>query len=99
MRGKDLFVCSSRCEGYNLAIAEAMVLGIPIVSTRCSGPVEILQDGKYGVLCDNSVEGLYNTIKLFVQQPGLCNQYSQLSKERSNFFRIDSVINQIEQLL
>ncbi|MBQ6166571.1 MAG: glycosyltransferase [Muribaculaceae bacterium] len=99
MRGKDLFVCSSRCEGYNLAIAEAMVLGIPIVSTRCSGPVEILQDGKYGVLCDNSVEGLYNTIKLFVQQPGLCNQYAQLSKERSNFFRIDSVINQIEQLL
>jgi len=47
----DLFVLPSRCEGHPLVLIEALVAGIPIISTDCSsGPNEILENGRFGTL-------------------------------------------------
>lgn len=47
----DVFVLSSRWEGFVNVLLEALTLGMPIVSTDChSSPREILQNGKYGHL-------------------------------------------------
>ncbi len=47
----DLFVLSSAWEGLGNVIIEALVAGVPVVSTDCpSGPSEILENGKYGRL-------------------------------------------------
>jgi glycosyltransferase involved in cell wall biosynthesis len=46
-----LFVLSSRSEALPTALIEALALGTPVVATDCkSGPKEVLQDGKYGLL-------------------------------------------------
>lgn len=37
----DLFVCSSRAEGYSTVITEALILGLPIITTRCAGMQEL----------------------------------------------------------
>lgn len=64
----SLFICSSVWESYSMVVNEALALGIPVISTKCGGPEEVLQYGKYGVLTENNEASLYEAVKLF-----LCN--------------------------
>jgi glycosyltransferase involved in cell wall biosynthesis len=64
IRRSDLFVMSSSWEGFGNVIVEALGVGIKIVSTDCpSGPAEILENGKYGILVPiNSVSNMKDAI-------------------------------------
>jgi glycosyltransferase involved in cell wall biosynthesis len=51
LKNAAVFVLSSHVEGFPSVLLEALYLGTPIVATRCpSGPAEILDDGRYGLL-------------------------------------------------
>ena len=45
----DIFVFSAKeDEGFGIALAEAMVVGIPILASNVGSCLEILDNGKYG---------------------------------------------------
>lgn len=98
MNNADIFVCSSREEGFSLAISEAMIIGIPIISTNCSGPKELLENGKYGMLVNNSKNGLLKGLLKMIENKQLRDYYQNKSKERSLIFRLENVLQQTYSL-
>ncbi|UYQ78865.1 CDP-glycerol glycerophosphotransferase family protein [Glutamicibacter sp. JL.03c] len=57
LKTADCFVFSSDYEGQGLAMVEAMMLGLPAISTDVVGSHSVLADG-YGLLVENSAAGL-----------------------------------------
>lgn len=98
MKNMDLFVCSSRSEGYSLVIAEALTLGLPVVSMNCSGPNELLDNNKYGTLCDN-YEELYQAIRTAITDKNYYQDLKEKAAKRKDFFDITTTMKQIDQLL
>jgi glycosyltransferase involved in cell wall biosynthesis len=50
MRALDVLIISSSSEGFSLTAVQALASGTAVVSTRCGGPEEILDDGVSGLL-------------------------------------------------
>jgi glycosyltransferase involved in cell wall biosynthesis len=94
----DLFVCSSRAEGFSLAIAEAITLGLPVLSTDCAGPNELLGFGSYGLVVKNDETSLFNGIKSIVLNKSELSRFRSKSMERQKVFEIDIAINEIEKI-
>ena len=96
----DLFVCSSRAEGYSTAVTEALILGLPVITTDCSGMRELLgENNEYGVVVQNDEESLYNGIKKFLENKSYIEFYTTKAIERGKKFSLTSLMNEIEDIL
>lgn len=62
MNCADLYVLSSRWEGFGLVIAEAMACGCLVVSTDCGGTAEVMEHKEYLVPVNNHQQ-LYKAIE------------------------------------
>lgn len=86
----DLFVQSSRIEAFGLTITEALVLGVPVISTKTDGGTEIITDGENGLLCDISWESIENSVARAINDPNLLQklkfgaQNTDFEKSNSN---------------
>lgn len=67
----DIYVQTSRHEGYCLTLAEAKCLKKPIVTTNFTGAYEQIKDGYNGFVVECNEESLYNKIKYLLDQQGV----------------------------
>ena len=94
----DMFICSSRVEGYSTVVTEALILQTPVVTTNCAGMDEILDNGNYGMITENSTNGIYEGMKEILTDPNTYQMYFKLAQERSKFFSIERNISDYEKL-
>lgn len=96
----DLFVCSSRREGFSTAVTEALILGVPVVSTDCSGAKELLgEQDEYGIVTENSEEGVYQGMKRMLSNPELLAHYKNKAIERGPSFSKAASVAAVEEML
>ncbi len=96
----DLFVCSSWREGFSTAVTESLIVGTPVVSTRCSGAEELLgSHNEYGIVTENDEASLYLGIKRMVAAPDLMKHYAQKAAERGGYFSTENTVLAVEKML
>jgi glycosyltransferase involved in cell wall biosynthesis len=98
----QFYICSSRYEGLPTAMIEAMSLGKSVISTPCDfGPIEILENGKYGVLSSNidSLSLADSIIKYLDSDKDFIDEMNHTSVSRSQFFSAKSSIDNLLNIL
>lgn len=100
VKNADLYVCSSRKEGFSTAVTEALIVGTPVVSTRCSGAEELLgYNNKYGIVTENDENSLYEGIKRMISEKGLLQYYRNQAKIRGEKFSTNDTVKAVEEML
>lgn len=96
----DLFVCSSIIEGFSTAVSEALILGVPVISTRVSGSVELLgEHNEYGIVTENNEESLFDGLSLLLSDPIVLSHYKKKAAERGLKFSKTKAVESVETLL
>ena len=96
----DLFVCSSRREGFSTSVSEALIIGVPVVSTNCSGAYELLgENNDYGVVTENNTMALFKGIKTILDDPKQLRRYQKQAKKRGKMFAINQTVAEVEKML
>ena len=99
IKAADLLVCSSRYEGFSTFVTEGLILGKPIVTTDCTGMRELLGDSEYGLITENSTEGLYEGMKRCLEDPALIHDIERKAKERGKRFSAEALTRRAESFL
>lgn len=96
----DLYVCSSRREGFSTAVTESLIVGTPVVSTNCSGAYELLgKNDEYGIVTENNEESLYAGIKRMLTEEGLLDYYAKQAEIRGKRFSTEKTVKSVEEML
>lgn len=99
MARADIFICSSYFEGFSTVVSEAVVLGVPTVTTNCTGAKEILGDSEYGIVTEMDDESLYIGIRQMLSDEMLYKYYKEKVRERQQFFDVNVRMREFESLL
>lgn len=91
--GKAAFVLTSEFEGLSNALLEAMMLGLPCISTDYSGVDEIMEDGVNGIIVPkNDIDKLAKKIIYLLKEKDVRQEIVNNARKKSQKFEMDSVI-------
>ena len=99
VKNADFYILSSRYEGFPTVLFEAVTLKKNIIATEVSGVREILENGKLGLIVENSEEGIYEGMKKALTHPESFDAYAETLKTYSMPFTLENSVNSIVQII
>lgn len=100
IRSAEMFVLSSDFEGLSNALLEAMMMGIPCISTDCAGSDEVIENMKNGILVPvGNEDALLEAMNRLADDEELRRSLSENGGKASERFRADTVIKEWKDLI
>jgi len=99
VKNADLFVCPSLSEGFNMAVSEAVLLGVPVISTEWSGVYEPFNAPRCSVVVKNSNKALYEGLKEILLNPQKIEAFKNETAFKKQFFTTEHLISEFEKFL
>jgi glycosyltransferase involved in cell wall biosynthesis len=80
----DVFVHTSRWEGFGIVLLEAMLASLPIVATRVSAVPEVVADGKTGILVEaGDAAAVATALQALLEEPERARALGAAGQERA----------------
>ena len=98
-KAADFYVLSSRYEGFPTVLFEAITLKKNIIATDVSGVQEMLENGKLGLIVENSEQGIYEGMKKALTNPESFQQYQENLKDYQMPFNLENSVNKIMEII
>lgn len=96
----SIFVMSSRYEGFPNALLEAMASGLAVISTACTGSVELITHGVNGMLVPvDSRSELADAMRQLMKDAGMRHQLGRNARSAAQRYSLDSVIKEWDALI
>ena len=97
----DVFVMSSRSEGFPNALCEAMTAGLPVISTDCpSGPADIIEDGMDGLLVPvDDVDTLAECMLRLARSQELRVEFGARAKQIETRYQLSTILDLWEAVI
>ncbi len=80
MAAMDVLVCTSRHESFCRVVVEAMAVGTPVVATAVGGVVDVIDDGRTGLLAHDA-DGLAAAVKRVLHDRELAQRLADAALE------------------
>jgi len=84
MAAADIYVQTSRFEGFGLTLNEARILNRPVISTNFPVVYDQIQDGVNGLIAEMTPESIAEKIMLLVENPLLRERLIEATKKEVN---------------
>ncbi len=95
----DIFCLLSQYESFGYVVADAMAMELPVVATRVSGLVDLVQDGTTGLLCDPDKEQICNALSSLITDPLLRRTMGRRGREHVlQHFTLENTVRRTEAL-
>lgn len=100
LREADIFAFPSAFEGFGMALAEGMSVGLPAVGYKnCPAVNELIKDGETGFLCDDGVEPLAQALDKLMGDKELRIKMGKAAKADMAQFAPEKIWDQWEELM
>lgn len=94
----DVMILASENEGTPVALIQAQMAGIPVISTNVGSAEEVFSDQESGFLCKYSASSFAENIRKLLENPVLFKSMSQKAVQNSRKFHLSRLVSDHEDL-
>ncbi|MCR5837106.1 MAG: glycosyltransferase [Lachnospiraceae bacterium] len=97
IKNADYVICSSKYEGISTVVQEALILEKIVITTPCGGMQELLGDSEYGLIAEDTDDGLYLAIKKIIDEPQTEKYYMEKINEKRRQIEKKQIVHKTQE--